>query len=128
METTIIQKHPNPAKLHPEPTSGVVREDTAEHINVTYSNRFTVYKENEVDFKTVCQKKEIKTEKAIPKLGVMLVGLGGNNGSTFTAGVIANKKKVRWDTKNGEVEANMFGSFTQSATCHTGFKYNEADG
>ena len=28
----------------------------------------------------------------VPKLGVMLVGLGGNNGSTFTAGLIANKR------------------------------------
>ena len=128
MEPAIIQKHPNPAKLNPEANSGVVREDTAENIKVTYSNRFTVYGENEVDFKTVSQKKEIKTDKAVPKLGVMLVGLGGNNGSTFTAGIIANKKKVRWDSRNGEVDANMYGSFTQSATCHTGFKYNEADG
>jgi hypothetical protein len=29
----------------------------------------------------------------VPKLGVMLVGFGGNNGSTFTAGLIANMKK-----------------------------------
>jgi myo-inositol-1-phosphate synthase len=31
----------------------------------------------------------------------MLVGLGGNNGSTLVAGIIANKKKLSWDTKNG---------------------------
>jgi myo-inositol-1-phosphate synthase len=37
----------------------------------------------------------------VPKLGIMLVGLGGNNGSTLVAGIIANKKKLSWDTKNG---------------------------
>ena len=42
----------------------------------------------------------------------MLVGLGGNNGSTFTAGVIANKKKLNWATRSGESSANFYGSFT----------------
>jgi myo-inositol-1-phosphate synthase len=41
----------------------------------------------------------------VPKLGVMLVGLGGNNGSTFTAGLIANKKNLTWATKSGEQKA-----------------------
>jgi myo-inositol-1-phosphate synthase len=31
----------------------------------------------------------------------MLVGLGGNNGSTFTAGILANKKQQSWETKAG---------------------------
>ena len=44
---------------------------------------------------------EIKTQAKVPKLGVMLVGLGGNNGSTFTAGVLANKKGQTWETKEG---------------------------
>jgi myo-inositol-1-phosphate synthase len=41
----------------------------------------------------------IKTDKKVPRLGVMLVGMGGNNGSTFVAGLIANKKKLSWDSK-----------------------------
>jgi myo-inositol-1-phosphate synthase len=36
---------------------------------------------------------KIETVSKVPKLGVMLVGLGGNNGSTFVASMIANKKK-----------------------------------
>lgn len=64
----------------------------------------------------------IVTEKRVPKLGVMLVGLGGNNGSTLVAGILANKQKLEWETKNGAVKANFYGSFTQSATCHVGFK------
>jgi myo-inositol-1-phosphate synthase len=36
----------------------------------------------------------IVTEKQVPKLGVMLVGMGGNNGSTFVAGLLANRKNI----------------------------------
>lgn len=43
----------------------------------------------------------MKTDKRVPKLGVMLVGIGGNNGSTFLAGVLANKQNVEWETKQG---------------------------
>lgn len=41
------------------------------------------------------------TERAVPKLGVMLVGWGGNNGTTVTAAVIANKMGMHWRTKTG---------------------------
>jgi myo-inositol-1-phosphate synthase len=58
----------------------------------------------------------------------MLVGLGGNNGSTLVAGILANKKKLSWDTKNGTMGANFLGSFTQSSTCHVGFKLDENTG
>ena len=43
------------------------------------------------------QNKRIVTERKLPRLGVMLVGLGGNNGSTFTAGVLANKLGLSWE-------------------------------
>ena len=43
----------------------------------------------------------------------MLVGWGGNNGSTVTAGLIANRRGLTWRNKNGEKEANMWGSLTQ---------------
>jgi myo-inositol-1-phosphate synthase len=55
----------------------------------------------------------------------MLVGLGGNNGSTFVAGILANQRKLSWETKNGRMSANFYGSFTQSATCHVGFTFDE---
>ena len=37
----------------------------------------------------------------VPKLGVMLVGWGGNNGSTVTAAQITNKLNMSWHTKEG---------------------------
>lgn len=58
----------------------------------------------------------------------MLVGLGGNNGSTLVAGILANKHKLSWETKAGTVNANFYGSFTQSATAHVGFKFDEKSG
>lgn len=58
----------------------------------------------------------------------MLVGMGGNNGSTLVAGILANKYKMTWPAKQGEMKANFFGSFTQSATAHVGFQYQEQTG
>jgi len=70
---------------------------------------------------------ELKTLKTIPKLGVMLVGLGGENGVTVTAGILANKKNLKWKTKKGEAHANYFGSFTQCVTTKIGIKIQKDD-
>lgn len=99
-----------------------------EFIESTYHERYTIYAENEKSFKNVVKEHKIQTEKRVPKLGLLLVGLGGNNGSTLVAGILANKKKLQWETKNGTVGANFYGSFTQSATCHVGFKQDDATG
>jgi len=61
-----------------------------------------------------------KTKRRVPKLGVMLVGWGGNNGSTITAGVLANKHNIKWHTKSGEQSPDYIGSFTQSSTARIG--------
>lgn len=61
-----------------------------------------------------------RTEAKVPKLGVMLVGWGGNNGTTVTGGIIANKLRLTWRTKEGEQAANYFGSITQSSVVKLG--------
>jgi len=65
----------------------------------------------------------IRTDRTVPKVGFMLVGWGGNNGSTLTGGIIANRNDIRWRTKDGEQKPNYWGSLTQSATCRVG-SYN----
>jgi myo-inositol-1-phosphate synthase len=55
----------------------------------------------------------------------MLIGLGGNNGSTLVAGILANKKKLEWETRQGRVAANFYGSLTQAATVHVGYEFDE---
>ena len=61
-----------------------------------------------------------KVNTKIPKTGVMLVGWGGNNGSTFTAGILANKLGTHWLTKYGEQKPNYYGSITQCSTTKIG--------
>lgn len=42
-----------------------------------------------------------RTARQVPRLGVMLVGWGGNNGSTLTAAVLANRLRLSWPTRTG---------------------------
>lgn len=59
---------------------------------------------------------KVCTKRKIPKLGVMLIGLGGNNGSTFMAVIQANRHKLSWETKDGIFESNYYGSIVKSST------------
>lgn len=61
-----------------------------------------------------------KTSTRVPKVGMMLVGWGGNNGSTVTAGILANRANTTWRTKEGVKSANYFGSITQASTVKLG--------
>lgn len=61
-----------------------------------------------------------KTQLSVPKVGVMLVGIGGNNGTTVVAATLANKHRMSFETKDGTVQANYFGSVTQSSTVYIG--------
>jgi len=100
--------------------------------NVTYTDdeilsKFA-YETTVVEGTTVTPKTEtfrFKTQRKVPKVGLMLVGLGGNNGSTTVAGILANQKKMSWRTKDKTVTANYFGSLTQASTVRLG---NDASG
>lgn len=63
---------------------------------------------------------EFKTDLTVPKLGLMLVGLGGNNGTTLVGSVLANKHNISFETKERVVKPNYFGSVTQSSTIKLG--------
>ncbi|KAL1494113.1 hypothetical protein ABEB36_009763 [Hypothenemus hampei] len=64
----------------------------------------------------ITEKLIFRTERKVPKLGVMLIGWGGNNGSTFTAACIANRLNLSWPTKKGTQASNWYGSITQAST------------
>jgi len=66
------------------------------------------------------QNYKFKTQRNPGKVGLMLIGLGGNNGSTLIGGLLANKHKLTWKTKKGEHQANMYGSMTQNSTMKVG--------
>lgn len=50
----------------------------------------------------------------------MLVGIGGNNGTTVVATNLANKHGISWHTKNGEQQPNYIGSLVRASTVSLG--------
>lgn len=63
---------------------------------------------------------DFQVERKIPKVGMMLVGWGGNNGTTVTAGIIANKAGLTWATREGTQAANYYGSVVMGSTMKLG--------
>jgi myo-inositol-1-phosphate synthase len=98
-------------------------EYTEDTIKTKYTYRTTDVSQN-AEGKYVATPKEtlydFKVDRKVPKVGVMLVGWGGNNGTTVTAGIIANKRGLVWETKQGERGANYYGSVIMSSTTKLG--------
>ncbi|CDF39258.1 myo-inositol 1-phosphate synthase [Chondrus crispus] len=61
-----------------------------------------------------------RTQLKVARLGVMLVGWGGNNGSTLTGALISNKRQISWNTAKGPRAPNLFGSVVMSSTVRVG--------
>ncbi|GBF63019.1 inositol-3-phosphate synthase [Trichophyton mentagrophytes] len=96
---------------------------TDDEINTKYVYRTTAVTKSE-DGKFVATPKEtvydFKVDRKVSKTGVMLIGLGGNNGSTVTAGIIANRRGLTWDTREGKRSANYYGSLIMGSTVKLG--------
>lgn len=60
------------------------------------------------------------TDARVPKTGVMIVGWGGNNGTTITAALLAHQHGLTWRTKSGVHTPDYLGSLTQAATVRLG--------
>jgi myo-inositol-1-phosphate synthase len=104
---------------------------TVESPNVNYTDRDITskytYRTTEInvnDGKFIAAPKEtkydFKTERKVGKVGVMLVGLGGNNGTTITAGILANRRNLSWETREGPRSANYYGSVIMGSTVKLG--------
>jgi myo-inositol-1-phosphate synthase len=94
------------------------------HITTNYTYHTTFVEDNVAT--PVSEEYVFKTSTKVPKLGVMVVGLGGNNGSTLVAGVLANKLGLTWTDKDGVHKPDYFGSITQSSTIRLGTNSNGA--
>ncbi|THV43971.1 hypothetical protein BGAL_0787g00010 [Botrytis galanthina] len=70
---------------------------------------------------------DFKVERQIPKTGMMLVGWGGNNGTTVTAGIIANRRGLSWATREGTREHNYYGSVVMGSTMKLGTNAKTGD-
>ncbi|MCJ1228639.1 Myo-inositol-1-phosphate synthase [Toensbergia leucococca] len=63
---------------------------------------------------------DFKVQRKVGKVGMMLVGWGGNNGATVTAGIIANRRGLVWETREGKQAANYYGSVVMGSTIKLG--------
>ena len=50
----------------------------------------------------------------------MMVGMGGNNGSTLCATILANRHNITWHTKSGVQTPNYIGSLLRASTVRLG--------
>lgn len=57
----------------------------------------------------------------------MLVGLGGNNGTTLVATVLANRHNISWGTRDGIQTPNYLGSLVRASTMRLGVDDNGDD-
>lgn len=96
---------------------------TDSEIRSTYTYRTTKVTKN-ANGKYVAQPVstvyDFKTDRKVPKTGLMLVGWGGNNGSTVTAGIIANRNKLSWESREGKKHSNYYGSVIMASTIKLG--------
>ncbi|KNC96548.1 uncharacterized protein SPPG_08136 [Spizellomyces punctatus DAOM BR117] len=95
---------------------------TDDHIESTYVYRDS--KVHKVDGKITVVPTEktyqFRVARGVPRVGLMMVGWGGNNGSTLTASIIANRRNIHWRTKEGVQAPNYYGSVTQASTLKLG--------
>jgi myo-inositol-1-phosphate synthase len=63
---------------------------------------------------------DFKVDRKVGRTGLMLVGWGGNNGSTVTAGIIANRRQLMFETKEGPRPSNYYGSLVMGSTMKLG--------
>ncbi len=96
---------------------------TDSEIRSKYTYRTTTVTEGENGTRVATPRETVydfKVETKVPKLGVMLVGWGGNNGTTVTAGIMANRRGLTWETRNGTQAANYYGSVVMGSTLKLG--------
>ncbi|KAF2396772.1 putative inositol-3-phosphate synthase [Trichodelitschia bisporula] len=96
---------------------------TDDEIKTKYTYRTTDVK-RDASGRFVAKPKEtlydFKVDRKVGKVGMMLVGWGGNNGTTVTAGIIANRRGLVWETKTGKHEPNYYGSVLMGSTVKLG--------
>ncbi|KAF8504692.1 inositol-3-phosphate synthase [Russula emetica] len=63
---------------------------------------------------------EFRTQRKVSRTGLMLVGIGGNNGTTLVATILANRHNIAWHTKSTVQRPNYIGSLLRASTIRLG--------
>lgn len=117
MATKITNVNPNLIRVDSE---NVEYRDDSVFSKFSYTNSSVSFEDGTLKVKPTEAVYNFKTDLKVPKVGMMLVGLGGNNGTTVVAGIIANREKISWESRHGTQHPNYFGSVTQATTLRMG--------
>ncbi|PBK90232.1 Myo-inositol-1-phosphate synthase [Armillaria gallica] len=119
----VLPVHPTAAR---RPHAIVVQSEntsfTDEHITAKFHNRnanITVVNGQYIVNPTV-ESFEFQTKRQVSKTGLMMIGMGGNNGTTLCATILANRHHVTWHTKSGPQQPNYIGSLLRASTVRIG--------
>ncbi|KAK0220509.1 hypothetical protein IW262DRAFT_1474434 [Armillaria fumosa] len=119
----VLPVHPTAAR---RPHAIVVQSEntsfTDEHITAKFHNRsanITVANGQYIVNPTV-ESFEFQTKRQVSKTGLMMIGMGGNNGTTLCATILANRHNVTWHTKSGVQQPNYIGSLLRASTVRIG--------
>ncbi|KAK0474227.1 hypothetical protein IW261DRAFT_1499503 [Armillaria novae-zelandiae] len=119
----VLPVHPTAAR---RPHAIVVQSEntsfTDEHITAKFHNRnanITVVNGQYIVNPTV-ESFEFQTKRQVSKTGLMMIGMGGNNGTTLCATILANRHNVTWHTKSGVQQPNYIGSLLRASTVRIG--------
>ncbi|KIK93118.1 hypothetical protein PAXRUDRAFT_829267 [Paxillus rubicundulus Ve08.2h10] len=110
-------RRPNYITVHSENTVY-----TDEHITAKYFYRGSdvVVSDGQFTVTPTVKSYEFQTTRNVGKTGLMMIGLGGNNGSTLCATILANKHHISWHTKEGIQQPNYIGSVLRASTVRVG--------
>ena len=116
------QKHvPTKEDLFTVDSPNVLYSD--DHIKSKYVYRQTAVRKTATGSYVASPKETVydfKVDRTVGRVGLMLVGWGGNNGTTVTAGIIANRRGLVFDTKEGPRPSNYYGSLVMGSTMKLG--------
>ncbi|KAJ3873923.1 hypothetical protein F5051DRAFT_109271 [Lentinula edodes] len=120
---SVLPIHPSAAR---RPHAIVVQsENTAysdEYITAKYENRSAEVTVTDGQFlvNPTVQSFEFQTKRVPGKTGLMMIGVGGNNGTTLCATILANRHNIVWHTKQGIQQPNYIGSLLRASTVRIG--------
>ncbi|KAJ7052565.1 hypothetical protein C8F01DRAFT_570878 [Mycena amicta] len=120
---SILPVHPSAAR---RPNYLTVQSEntqyTNEHITSKFVNRGASVNVSNGQFliTPTAQTYEFQTKRTVSKTGLMMIGLGGNNGSTLCATILANRHNIIWHTKGGIQQPNYIGSVLRASTVRIG--------
>ncbi|KAJ7773097.1 hypothetical protein B0H16DRAFT_1672797 [Mycena metata] len=120
---SLLAVHPTAAR---RPNAVVVQSEntsyTQDHITARYVNRGAnvAVTNGQYTITPTTQSYEFQTKKTVSKTGLMMIGLGGNNGSTLCATILANRHNIVWHTKAGVQQPNYIGSLLRASTVRIG--------